>query len=66
MEKNIHNYSNSILQSSAAHGTNHDTQYEENPSSHHGGMCKDEWTDQVCSYILQHSARLTDRLTIHV
>ena len=23
----------------------HGTKYEENPSSHHGGMCEDRWTD---------------------
>ena len=44
--KNNHNYSNfaetnSILYAPAAHGN----QYEENPSRHHGRICKDRLSD---------------------
>ena len=31
----------------------HDTQYEENPASHHGGMQKNGQTDWTLSYISQ-------------
>ena len=50
--KKCHDYLNlaqphSILRALAAHGTI----YEENPSSHHGGMCKDVqmdgWTRRI-------------------
>ena len=65
--QNGHNYSNtkcmtqlnSILHASAAHGTWSRNQYEENPSSVHGGMCEDRhsdmarWTDGLDSPLLQ-------------